>query len=271
MTQTVLLALDTSTEFCSAALLSASVDAAGQPIAEPRIWLRHEQTGAVSSTRLLPAIRELFDEAGLALADCDAIAFGSGPGSFTGLRTATGVAQGLAFGLNLPVVPIGTLLACAESARLRDPSATRVLAALDARMDEIYWADYAWDDARREWHTVQTASLDAPDQLVLPNVPFTLAGNAAAAFAERLPARAAARRVDGEALPHAVPLAYAALRAFHAGRTVRADQAAPEYVRDKVAQTTAERVAEKAARAAQAATDAHDGARGHTSSDKARP
>jgi tRNA threonylcarbamoyladenosine biosynthesis protein TsaB len=252
MTQTVLLALDTSTEFCSVALLCAPVDAAGQAAAEPRLWVRHEQTGAVSSTRLLPAIGELFAEAGLTLADCDAIAFGSGPGSFTGLRTATGVAQGLAFGLNLPVVPVSTLLVCAESARLRDPSATRVLAALDARMDEIYWADYAWDDAQREWRTVQTASLDAPERLVLPEAPFTLAGNAAAAFGARLPAVAAARTVDGEALPHAAPLAHAALRALRAGRTVRADQAAPEYVRDKVAQTTVERVAEKAEKAAKA-------------------
>jgi tRNA threonylcarbamoyladenosine biosynthesis protein TsaB len=256
MTQTVLLALDTSTEFCSVALLSAAGSAVGatpeEARAEPRLWVRHEQTGAVSSTRLLPAIRELFNEAGLTLADCDAIAFGSGPGSFTGLRTATGVAQGLAFGLNLPVVPVSTLLACAESARLRDPSATRVLAALDARMDEIYWADYAWDPAQGEWRTLQAASLDAPDRLVLPDVPFTLAGNAAAAFGARLPALAAASSVDGAALPHAVPLAHAALRALRAGRTLPADQAAPEYVRDKVAQTTAERVAEKAEKAAKA-------------------
>ncbi|NML29941.1 tRNA (adenosine(37)-N6)-threonylcarbamoyltransferase complex dimerization subunit type 1 TsaB [Paraburkholderia antibiotica] len=279
MTQIVLLALDTSTEFCSAALLSVPVDTTGQPTAEPRIWVRHEQTGAVSSTRLLPAIGELFDEAGLTLADCDAIAFGAGPGSFTGLRTATGVAQGLAFGLNLPVVPIGTLLVCAESARLRDPSTTRVLAALDARMDEIYWADYAWDEAASEWRTVRSASLDAPQRLVLPDVPFTLAGNAAAAFGERLPASAAARSIDGEALPHAGPLAYAALRAFRAGRTVPADQAAPEYVRDKVAQTTAERMADKAAKAAgaagaasaeQPAKQALDGASPHASNDEAR-
>jgi tRNA threonylcarbamoyladenosine biosynthesis protein TsaB len=265
MTQTVLLALDTSTEFCSVALLCVD-DAAGHAGSAPRIWVRHEQTGAVSSTRLLPAIRELFGEAGLQLADCHAIAFGSGPGSFTGLRTATGVAQGLAFGLNLPVVPVGTLLACAESARLRDPSATRVLAALDARMDEIYWADYAWDAALGEWRTLQAASLDAPAHLVLPGVAFTLAGNAAAAFGDRLPAVAAARRVDGEALPHAVPLAHAALRAFRAGRTVRADQAAPDYIRDKVAQTTAERAADKTAKAAQAAAAAaglaHDAASG---------
>ncbi|WOD19636.1 tRNA (adenosine(37)-N6)-threonylcarbamoyltransferase complex dimerization subunit type 1 TsaB [Paraburkholderia kirstenboschensis] len=259
MTQTVLLALDTSTEFCSVALLSAAVGvgAAGHGRAEPRAWVRHEQTGAVSSTRLLPAIRELFDEAGLTLADCNAIAFGSGPGSFTGLRTATGAVQGLAFGLGLPVVPVSTLLVCAESARRRDPSATRVLAALDARMDEIYWADYAWDGVGGEWRTVQSASLDTPERLVLPDEPFTLAGNAAAAFGARLPALAAARTVDQEALPHALPLAYAALRAFHAGRTVPADQAAPEYIRNKVAQTTAERIAEKAAKAGQAAALAH--------------
>jgi tRNA threonylcarbamoyladenosine biosynthesis protein TsaB len=108
-------------------------------------------------------------------------------------------------------------------------------------------------------------------------VPFTLAGNAAAAFGVRLPAVAAARSVDGEALPHALPLAYAALRAFHAGRTVPPDQAAPEYVRDKVAQTTAERMADKAAKSAKAAHAAEqsaqraaDGASGQPSPDEAR-
>jgi tRNA threonylcarbamoyladenosine biosynthesis protein TsaB len=256
MTKTVLLALDTSTEFCSVALLSADsanpahANAAGAAVSEPRVWVRHEATGAVSITRLLPAIRELFDEAGLALSACDAIAFGAGPGSFTGLRTATGVAQGLAFGLNRPVVPVGTLLACAESARLRDPSVKRVLAALDARMDEVYWADYAWDANAGEWRTVQAASLDAPGALAVPDQPFTLAGNAAAAFGERLAAASAAKSIDHEALPHALPVAFAALRAFRAGRTLPADQAAPEYVRDKVAQTTEERMAAKAAQVA---------------------
>lgn len=261
MNETVLLALDTSTEYCSVALLrvapgaaQASPFASGTTALEPTagsrsevsVWVRHEATGAVSSTRLLPAIGELFEEAGLTLADCDAIAFGAGPGSFTGLRTATGVAQGLAFGLDIPVVPVGTLLVCAESARLRDPGATRVLAALDARMDEAYWADYAWDAEAGDWRTLQGASLDAPERIVAPEEPFTLAGNAAAAFGARLSAAAAARTVDGEALPHALPLAHAALRAYRAGRAQRADQAAPEYVRNKVAQTTAERLAAKA-------------------------
>jgi tRNA threonylcarbamoyladenosine biosynthesis protein TsaB len=288
MTDTVLLALDTSTEFCSVALLAVASPPAGSSLHspagdslagnsptrgssarglasglpvdglpdglsagashEPRVWSRHESTGAVSSTRLLPAIRELFDEAGYALRACNAIAFGAGPGSFTGLRTATGAAQGLAFGLGCPVVPIGTLAACAESARRRDPSATRVLAALDARMDEVYWADYAWDDALQDWHAVRAAALDAPERIVAPDVPYTLAGNAAAVFGARLAMAAGARAIDGEALPHALPIAFAALRAWRAGRTVPADQAAPEYVRDKVALTTAERLAVKAAR-----------------------
>lgn len=243
MTRTVLLAFDTSTEYCSVALLDAGEPAEPGRASPPRLVARHEPTGAVSSARVLPAVREILREAGLALADCSAIAFGSGPGSFTGLRTAAGVAQGLAFGLGVPVVPVSTLLVCAERARLRDPSAGRVLVAMDARMDEVYWADYRWDAAAQAWRAIVAPSLGAPGALVLPDEPFTLAGNAAAAFGERLPAALAARTVDGDALPHAVALAHAALRAWRAGQAVPADQAAPEYVRDKVAQTTAERLA----------------------------
>ncbi len=252
MTETVLLALDTSTEFCSVALLAAAPSRSDTALDEPRVWVRHEATGAVSSTRLLPAIRELFDEAGLALRACNAIAFGAGPGSFTGLRTATGVTQGLAFGIGCPVVPVGTLLACAESARRRDPSVTRVLVALDARMNEVYWADYAWDATQGDWRTVHPAALDTPERLAAPDAPFTLAGNAAAVFGARLAATERAQTVDGDALPHALPIAFAGLRAFRAGRTVSAAEAAPEYVRDKVAQTTAERVAAKAVQTAEA-------------------
>jgi tRNA threonylcarbamoyladenosine biosynthesis protein TsaB len=248
MTSTVLLALETSTEYCSVALISSEAPSDASQPAATRVWTRHEATGAVSSTRVLPAVRELFDEAGFVLEQCDAVAFGSGPGSFTGLRTATGVAQGLAFGLEVPVVPISTLLICAESARLRDPSITRVLAALDARMDEVYWADYAWDAAAGEWRTFTPPSLGKPEALVAPDVPFALAGNAADAFGARLAVVERASVVDRGALPHAQPLASAALRAYRAGRTVAADLAAPEYVRDKVAQTTAERLAERAAR-----------------------
>ncbi|WP_250472128.1 tRNA (adenosine(37)-N6)-threonylcarbamoyltransferase complex dimerization subunit type 1 TsaB [Caballeronia sp. GAFFF1] len=257
MTRTVLLALDTSTEFCSVALLlddpaakPSSIAAPAYLIGDTSVWFRHEATGAVSSTRLLPAVRELLDEAGLALADCNAIAFGAGPGSFTGLRTATGVAQGLAFGLNVPVVPVSTLLACAEAARLNDASLPdRVLVALDARMDEVYWAEYEQEPAPGDWRELHGASLDRPDALPLPAVPFALAGNAAAAFGDRLPALAAAAHVDRDALPHALPVALLGLRALKAGRAVAPELAAPDYVRNKVAQTTAERTEARAAAA----------------------
>lgn len=273
MKRTILLALDTSTEFCSVALLLAADSPESAPeLASPsppdhvdgstRIWFTHELTGPVSSTRLLPAIRELFDLAGLKLAECSAIAFGSGPGSFTGLRTATGVAQGLAFGLGVPVVPVSTLLACAEFARVADASVERVLSALDARMNEAYWADYQWDGAAGEWITLQGASLDVPEAIPMPDAPFTLAGNAAAAFGERMTVSATTGRIDHAALPHALPVALAGLRAFRAGRTVPAAQAAPDYVRNKVAQTTVERMeakAQKAAAADQAAADQTSG------------
>ncbi|MDR5854305.1 tRNA (adenosine(37)-N6)-threonylcarbamoyltransferase complex dimerization subunit type 1 TsaB [Caballeronia sp. LZ062] len=265
MTRTVLLALDTSTEFCSVALLlddsaprPSSAAAPAYASGDTSVWFRHEATGAVSSTRLLPAVRELLGEAGLALADCNAIAFGAGPGSFTGLRTATGVAQGLAFGLNVPVVPVSTLLACAEAARLNDASLpARVLVALDARMDEVYWAEYEHDPALGgDWRELHAASLDAPAALPLPSAPFALAGNAAAAFGDRLPALAAATRVDRDALPHALPVALLGLRALRAGRALAPELAAPDYVRNKVAQTTAERTEARAAAARSGADSA---------------
>ncbi len=262
MKRTVLLALDTSTEFCSVALLieSASPADGSSHAHSPEIHIRHEDTGPVSSTRLLPAIAEIFADAGLTLADCDAIAFGAGPGSFTGLRTATGVAQGLAFGLNLPVVPVSTLLACAELARLHESSVTRVLVAIDARMNEAYWADYRWDAGEGtagDWTTLHPASLDVPEAIPAPDEAFTLAGNAATAFGERLSASTSAScRIDTTAVPHALAVAHAGLRAFKAGRTVAADQAAPDYIRNKVAQTTAERTQARAEKDA-AALNAH--------------
>lgn len=248
MTRTVLLAIDTSIEFCSIALLDSIGHTSGDYTSgHLQIWVRQEATGALSSMWLLPAVRELFNEVGFALTDCDAIAFGAGPGSFTGLRTATGVAQGLAFGLNLPVVPVGTLLTCAEAARINDSSVTRVIAALDAKMDEVYWADYAWSEERHEWRTVYSASLDVPGQVAIPDVPFTLAGNAAIAFGERLPVATHARYVDTKALPHAQAVAMVALRGLYAGCARRAAEAVPEYVRNKIAQTVAERFAAKSA------------------------
>ena len=126
-----LLALDTSTEFCSAALLRGES-------------LTHREAHAVQrhSELILPMIEELLASADFELSQLDGIAFGAGPGSFTGLRIACGVAQGLAFGVDIPVVPVGTLVALAQ-----ETGADKVIACLDARMGEIYHAVYLRIDA----------------------------------------------------------------------------------------------------------------------------
>ena len=250
----VVLALETSTEYCSVALLVVPSACTGLapfgPTAVPpgvRVYLRHNRTGAVSSTQLLPDVQAVFAEAELPLAACSVVAFGAGPGAFTGLRTATGVAQGLAFGLGVPVVPVATLMACAEAARAVDPLADCVLAALDARMDEVYWALYEWQPTGPlGWHALQGVALSAPQALAAPPRPYVLAGNAATAFGARLPAAAHAVHVADTALPHALPVAVLGWRAWRAGLALPAEQAAPLYVRDKVAQTTEERAAARA-------------------------
>lgn len=241
MSSITLLALDTSTEFCSVALYRHD-PAGGAPAL---VLERHLDTGPVSSTHILPAAREVLREAGVTLAECDAIAFGAGPGSFTGLRTACGVAQGLAFGAGLPVVPVGTLLACAEAARASRVDTQRVLVALDARMNEAYWADYAWDASAGEWREVQPPSLDAAEQVRAPDAAFVVAGNAVLAFGDRLQASVQAQAVLADAMPRARYVAALAARAFARGEAIPADQAMPVYIRNKVAQTTAEREAIK--------------------------
>lgn len=241
MTPHALLAIDTSTEFCSVAVFHLP-HAGGSS----RVVARHEHIGPASSVRVLPAVREVLEDAALTLADCAAVAFGSGPGSFTGLRTAAGVAQGLAFGLGVQAVPVSTLLACAERARASDPQARRVLAVLDARMGEVYWADFKWDDAQGDWRICHPAALAAPVGVPVPDEPFTLAGNASAFFGDALPAHAHARVIDVDAMPHADAIARVGWRAFAAGRAVHAHLAVPEYVRDRVAQTTDERAAARA-------------------------
>jgi tRNA threonylcarbamoyladenosine biosynthesis protein TsaB len=241
-----LLALDTSTEQLSVAVARDGAQ-----------WQHSGAGGAQASATLIPAIHALMAEAGLDFAQLDAIAFGCGPGSFTGLRTACAVAQGLAFGAsaafasgnasarNVPVLPVDTLLAVAEEAR-HAHGVHRVLAALDARMDEVYAAEYVFAEGRWERH--DDFQLLAPDALVL-RVDFTLAGNALAAYGSRLPAAA-----PGRPHRHALPTASAMLRLapalLAAGAAVPAAQALPRYIRDKVAKTTAEREAEKAAAAA---------------------
>src|SRR5690606_41346453 len=126
-----LLALDTATEACSVALLH-----------EGRVLSRYEVAPRLHAQRLLPMVQEVLDEAGIAIAALDAIAFGRGPGAFTGVRIAIGVVQGLAFALDRPVLPVSNLAVLAQRAH-RESGASQVAAAIDARMDEIYWGCFA--------------------------------------------------------------------------------------------------------------------------------
>ncbi|WP_040011177.1 tRNA (adenosine(37)-N6)-threonylcarbamoyltransferase complex dimerization subunit type 1 TsaB [Cupriavidus sp. HMR-1] len=244
-----ILAVETSTEWCSVALGRAGADGAIE------CFSRHEHTGARSSSRVLPAVGEVLAEAGIRLADCAAIAFGAGPGSFTGLRTACGVAQGLAFGAGLPVIPVNVLMACAESARAGTPllpAGTAVLVALDARMDEAYAAAFRWEDAANEWRMDGDMQVVAPEAVARPDGDFWIAGNAAQVFGERLAVAAQAGRVVPEAMPDARAMVTIGLRALARGETIDAADAMPFYIRDKVAQTIAEREAVAAAKAAAA-------------------
>ncbi len=214
-----LLSFDTSTEV----MFIAATDGV-------QTWQYTSEGGAKTSAALIPAIMALLKEAGLTLQQLDAIVFGRGPGSFTGLRTACSVAQGLAFGAgNLTVLPVDTLIAVAEEARFTH-GATQVVAMLDARMSEVYTASYAWQAATSMWQIQSEVALMRPEILQMDES-WTLAGN--------MP------QVQVSALPTANALLRLAPAMLAAGLGVSADQALPLYIRDKVAQTTAERAAIK--------------------------
>jgi len=226
-----LLAFDTSTEAMSVAVQRSG--GSHEPIQHDGVG------GSHASTALIPAIQDLLGRAGLRLGQLDAIVFGRGPGSFTGLRTACSVAQGLAFGADVPVLAVDTLMAVAEEARHRE-GATRVVAVLDARMDEVYCAAYAY--AAGVWQQQGEFSVGAPEAVAVP-AGWVLAGNAFAAYPGRLPAAAA----PIEALPTAAALLRLAPALIAAGQAAAAARALPLYIRDKVAQTTEERAALRAA------------------------
>jgi tRNA threonylcarbamoyladenosine biosynthesis protein TsaB len=196
------------------------------------------------SEHLLPTIRQLLAEAGLSLQQLDALAFGAGPGAFTGLRLACGVAQGLALGAGLPVVAVGSLQALALEAPMGP-----VLVAADARMGEIYSAAYLNDGV--EPVEVQAPRCGPPEALRLPGIDvghegaWIGVGSGFAAYPERIPdaLRQGLSSVDGHRVPTARAVARLAALGVIRGETVPVAQAAPLYVRDKVALTTVERLA----------------------------
>jgi len=230
-----LLALDTSTDTLSIAVQHGSA-----------IWTHSSAGGAQASQRLIPEIETLMAQAGLSYRQLDAIALGRGPGSFTGLRTACAVAQGLALGAHLPILPIDTLMALAQEAHQLASSqglaATRILAALDARMGQVYANYYTFDSGLCS--IGKENRLVNPENLLSPNDTFDLlAGNIRPTLDAQLSPQALA-------LPslHCLPSARAMLdlapRLIAAGQLCAAQDAQPLYIRDQVALTSAQRQAQ---------------------------
>lgn len=217
------LALESSTDAGSVALWR-----------DGHVTERHCAPGQPSSATLLPLVAEMLAEAGVGFADLEAIAFGAGPGSFTGLRVACGVAQGLAFAHDLPVLPVGTLAAMAQPV-----ASSHVAVCLDARMNEVYYGLFV------DGQLIEPIGVYPPAAVPLPPAGAWLAaGNALSAYpalVERLQAH-----VEGlmpEVLPTAAAVARLAAPRLAQGEGIDAAEAVPVYVRDKVAFTTAERLA----------------------------
>jgi tRNA threonylcarbamoyladenosine biosynthesis protein TsaB len=230
-----LLAFDTATEHCSVALLVRG-----------EVRQRLEHAGQRHSERLLPMAHALLAEAQIGFAQLDGLAVSIGPGMFTGLRIGAAVGQGVAFGADLPVAAVGTLDALAHA--LADE---HVVAALDARMDALYFAAFARDGGRmRALIAPQLVPVDAPPALDTA-VDWAGCGNGFDRFAPRLADRFGAVRI--RVVPGVVPEARHVLAVALArepdGFTQSPEALQPRYVRDRVAQTTAEREAARAAKA----------------------
>lgn len=221
-----LIALETSTEYCSLAVSRGA-----------QVFERSVHAGQRHSELALPGLKELLREAGLDLHAIDGIAFGAGPGSFTGLRIACGLAQGLALVRNLPVAPVGTLLALAENS-----GADKVIACLDARMGEVYHGTYRKSGGN--WIEMHAPGLYHPDAVpAVEGGQWFACGSGfrvhAAALQQRY--RGALAQTDADAVPNAAAMLRLALKLFAAGQGVDAAAAVPLYVRDKVALKASER------------------------------
>ena len=219
-----LLAIETSTHHLSVALLSGD-----------QCLTRSELLANGGSDRLLPWIQALLADGGLGLAQLDGIAFGAGPGAFTGLRLACGVTQGLAFGAELPVVGICTLEAMAYKTD-RD----QVFTCLDARMNEVYVAAYVREQ-KDVFRCVLEPGVMPPEMVRAPEGEWYAVGDGFSAYAPVL--SGFFPNADADIMPTAEAVARLALPRFVRGEGLPAVTAAPLYVRDKVALTTAERLA----------------------------
>jgi tRNA threonylcarbamoyladenosine biosynthesis protein TsaB len=243
MSGPTLLALESSTETCSVALLH-----------QGRVLERIAPPKASASERMLPMVAELMAEVGLGYANLDAIAFGAGPGAFTGLRLACGMAQGLGLAHETPLLPVVTLEALALEAALdAAPQSTlqsqplRLLAALDARMGELYLAAYEVG-FNAELRVLMPPTLAKPEALPDCRSVDLIIGSGGDAHPDALFKAYAVKTLVPQRFPRAAWVAKRASSLFAKGETVRADDAAPIYLRNKVALNVTEQAAARMAR-----------------------
>lgn len=232
---TCILALDTSSDAGSVAIWRD-----GEVLEDFQLLPRQQ------AQALLPQIRSLLDKAGIKLSQVDALAFGRGPGSFTGLRIAAASIQGLALALDKPVIPVSTLEAMAWSAInstvINQQGVKKALTLIDARMDEVYWCAWQAEDG---WPVALVAEqLSAPELVSLPITGDTAADwvlvGSGASYAERLDSSVTAKleRQLPDILPSATAIVHLAHRAWLKGEMVDAADAVPVYLRDKVTHGT---------------------------------
>jgi len=225
-----LLAIDTSTDFCSVAASRGGA-----------LFARHERAGRRQAETILGMVDDVLAEAGIEVAQIQGIAYGAGPGSFTGLRIAAGVTQGLALARGIGVIGVGSLLALSEEAG-KDAAGERVIACLDAHMGEVYHAAYRRTGAG--WEEVSAPGLYRPEAVpVASGTDWTGCGDGFAAYRERLAARLGecVSTIRPEAAPSARAVLKLAIPRFAAGEAKDAATAVPVYLRDKVALKTSER------------------------------
>ncbi|EKB19130.1 tRNA (adenosine(37)-N6)-threonylcarbamoyltransferase complex dimerization subunit type 1 TsaB [Aeromonas veronii] len=224
MNELKILAVDTATEACSAALLVGD-----------KLFSRWEEAPRDHTRKILPMVQAVLEDAGISLSDLDAIAFGRGPGSFTGVRIGISVAQGLAFGAGVPLIGISTLAAMAQGAYRLD-GAEQVLTAIDARMNEVYFGRYELIDGRMqlvgdEVVSEPAALVDVRGKLAGP---VTCVGTGFETYGETLSGLADELAVSQVRFPAAEDMLPLARAAWLAGEAVPVEQATPVYLRDKV-------------------------------------
>ncbi len=226
-----ILALETATDACSAALLI-----------DDDLFIEFELAPRQHTKLILPMVGKVLATAGIALTELDAIAFGRGPGAFTGLRIAAGVTQGLALAADLPVIPISTLAALAQQ-RYDTHQHTHIMVALDARINEVYWGCYVMQNKR--------LILQGEEQVLLPqaierqrlhNELWVGVGSGWSVYADVLQEKVGEMQsIYADSVPSAASIARLAVDEFVAGNAVTVEEAQPVYLRDKVAETIAER------------------------------